>query len=795
MKYKFYKKKAIAVAIGIATLSGTASAQQLEVITVTAQKRMQTLDDVPVSMQVVSGDLLENQNILDFGGLVERLPNVNLGTAPQQSSIYIRGVGTGNDNAAAEQSVGLYVDGMYVSRGSQFNAPFTDVERVEVLKGPQGILQGKNSVAGAIVITTTRPTDDFEASVRTSYEVENEGYNLEGIVSGAIADNFFARVVVQQNFVGGWLDTNTRTAANGVTVLNGKEDQNESEFSSFRLSLVWEPSDTLSLFGKVELGEKEVRGMSFGPSSLQPTANFSGAPLLPIYLSSDPNYDTISNGVISNGYAIEYNPDTNQYDASNKALVRTIDSASFTGQIDWEIELGTLTAITGYSEFDNSRNSSLTMAPLDWLYNNDPKGMGGEEFDQLTQEIRLVSPGGETFDYIVGAFYMDRNIEMNGATTIINFSNSGLPANPVFAFFDAANNRFFKENTESYSIFAQGTWNIADDFRVNVGARYTDETKKVNHDLIDAGFLVENPIFNPFALATFGVAYFTTEELPRSEVSDTSLDPSVSIQWDVTKDIMLYTSYTKATKAGGFNSSASYAEITSFDPETSTGYEMGLKGNFLEGRLAANVSLYNTTFDDLQVSALDPTTNSFFFKNAAEATTQGLEADIRYALTDDVEIGGALAYLDATYGDFPGASCSNGSSKEADCDDATASRNAKGDKLRFAPEWSANLYADYQLDLSNGMTFALRGDLIYSDDYFWGSQNDTYMLQEAFTKFDLSASLTNADGDWKVSLIAKNLTDETTVTYGGATPLVTGAYWSNVDAPRQIFLTAEYNWF
>ena len=817
MKHNNFKKKAIAIAIGLTTLSGAAYAAELEVITVTSQKRIQTMADVPVSMQVATGDMLDELSIVDFGGLVERLPNVYLGSSPSISSISMRGVGTGTDNAAAEQSVGMYVDGTYLSRGFQFNAPFTDVERVEVLKGPQGVLQGKNSVAGAIVITTRRPTDDFEARVRTGYEIENGGYNLEGMVSGGISDNLFARVVVQNNLVGGWLDTNSRLSQDGV-MLNGEKDQNEDEFSIFRLSLVWEPTDDLTLFGKVETGERKVRGTSFSGLKNQPGATYAGVPIDAFFLSKDPNYDTIDNGVVSNGFNFTYNPETNKFEADNKPLETAVDSASFTGQIDYEIEQGTLTGITSYSAFEQSRAMVTTMAPTDWLVFRDEKGDGGEEFDQLTQEIRFVSADTGAFTYIVGAFYMDRNIKYDGATSAINFSNGNLPFSNfdnipddyqtafVYQFFDAANERHFDENTESYSAFGQVTWNVNDDVRINVGARYTDETKEVEYSfqpgpqgsnlvIFDPVLYPGRPDLNAFSRSVFGVEYFTTADLPRSKISNSSLDPSVSVQWDVNQDIMLYGSYTKATKAGGFNSSANSPDITSFDSERATGYEIGLKGSFLEGTLLANVALYNTSFDDLQVSALDSNTNSFFFKNAAEATTQGLEADIRYAVTDSVEIGGALAYLDATFDDFPGASCSGGISKEANCDPVTSTRNAKGDKLRFSPDWAGNLYATYKYDLSNGMKLDLRGDLIYSDDYFWGSQNDAYMVQDAFTKVDFSVNLTSAEGDWKVSLIGKNLTDETTVSYGGATPQAIGAYYSNVDKPRQIFLTAEYNWF
>jgi iron complex outermembrane receptor protein len=383
MIYKNTKMKAAITALGLAAIAAPASAQMLEEVVVTAQKREQGLGDVPLSMQVVSGDALESQNIFDFKGLVEKLPNVYLGSTPGPSTISIRGVGTGAGNSAAEQAVGMYVDGMYVSRGHQFNAPFTDIERVEVLKGPQGVLQGKNSVAGAIVITTRRPTEEFEAILRAGYEIENEGYNVEGIVSGAITDNLFGRLVAQQNLTGGWLDTNTRFANDGETVLYGEDDQNEDEFSILRGSLVWEPTDTLSLFGKVEVGERTQRGVRFGGNSFQPGE--AGDAILADFVSKDPNYDTVDNGVISNGFPLAYNADKNVFEATNVDPETSVDSASFTGQLDWDLSAGTLTAISAYSEFEQAQILVNTMAPLDFLHSSGKKGGGGEEFDQFTQ--------------------------------------------------------------------------------------------------------------------------------------------------------------------------------------------------------------------------------------------------------------------------------------------------------------------------------------------------------------------------------------------------------------------------
>jgi len=790
--------RGLASALTIAGLltSPALSAQVLEEVLVTAQKRVQGLGDVPLSIQVVDGNTLDQGNITSFKDLVERLPNVNFGESPGAKTISIRGVGTGTTNSAAEQAVGMFIDGVYVSRSVQFNSPFLDVGRIEVLKGPQGVLQGKNSVAGAIVISTRRPTEETEGYISTSYEAENSGHNIEGAISGAVTDTLFARLTGQQNFSGGWIDTNTRLAADGTTVLRGKRDQNENEFSLVRLTTVWAPTDALELSLKLESGKSKSEGVAYGGYAIQPGAVVGGAfndqtPLIDDYLSRDPNYGFITDGISSTGARTEYNESLNQYEATNKSLHQTIDNQSATVQVDWDVSgLGTVTAISAYSSYEEENYSANTMAPLDWYHTFGEKGNGGDEFEQLTQEVRLVSPGGATIDYIIGGFYMDRTIEQKGSTTLVNFSNGGLglPAEGDFS-----GKRYFEEGTKAWSVFGQATWNVSEALRFNLGARYTDEVKEVDHSLVTQ-FLNINPFVNQIFLTRFGVEPFTTADLPTSEVADTSLDPSASIQWDITDNIMLYTSYTQATKAGGFNASTFLPENTSFSPESATGFEAGMKGLFMNSRLGLNISVFQTTFEDLQVAVLDTNTTSFFFKNAAAATSQGIEADFRFAVSERLELGGAVAFLDASYDDFPGSTCATGTSQEANCDPVTLSRNAKGDSLRAAPEWSGTFYADYRWQLDNGMTVSLRSDVIHSDEYYIDKANDPFLQQEAFIKLDLLASLTSASGEWTFSVVGKNVTDKTTVSFGGAipTPETSGAYWSNVDSPRLVHFKADY---
>jgi len=801
-----YKKRVLlgSVAIGAMLVAPTASAQVLDEIIVTAQKREQAATDVPISIQSLDGDLLDESNIYDLSDVAERIPNVTFSATPGFPSIFIRGAGTGSVNNSAEQSVGMFIDGVYVSRGFQFSAPFMDSQSIEVVKGPQGVLQGKNSIAGAVLINSKRPGDEPDGHFRATYEIENQGYGIEGAATVPIMEGWNLRVAAQTNFEGGWLDTTSRTGFGGEA-LAGREDQNTNEFSAVRVSSTFNVSDDLELYVKLEAGESSRKGVAFGPYAIQPGAMAGPLPIEALFGILDPNFGFIQDGVVSNGYFLQEgtNGPFAQYQPTNREHFQDVKNKSGLFQFDWDVgNLGTVTGISGYTEYDVEAATSNTMSPTDWLTSRNRDGEKTEVADQFTQEIRLVSPGDQTIDYVVGGFYMDRNLLREGGGSAINLSNSflanvfgaGFPPGFPLQFLDAESVDRFEENTKSFSLFGQLTYNASEDLRVNVGARYSDETKEA--DFVNASLFPNvNPMLNPITLNIFGITPFTTADLPESKISESNFDPSISIQYDASDDIMVYGSFTRATKAGGFNEGAGTPATSTFDEETADGFEAGMKGSFMDGRLGLNLAAFHTKFSDLQVSALDNSSGAptFIFQNAAEATSKGIEADFRFAATEELELGGAVGYLDAKYNDFPGAGCSVGISREADCDAITDSRNAAGDKLRFAPEITGSVYADYRKTLSNGMVIGLRGDVQYRDDAFIAAQNDPFLMQDAFAKIDGLVSVTSPSGLFTVSVVGKNLTDKQTSSFAGPTPFFDGAYWANVETPRQIFVNLQTN--
>jgi outer membrane receptor protein involved in Fe transport len=764
-------KKPLVLAIAMA-LPGVAFSQVLEEVVVTAQKRAQSLQDVPIAVSAMSGDWMKQNNVADLEDVAALVPNLSLSGTPGINTVRIRGLGTGGGNAAFEQSVGMYVDGIYAGRGYQFSLPYMDVERIEVLKGPQGVLFGKNSIAGAISITSARPSSEFEGEIGLSYEAENDGYSAEAVINGELMPGLSGRLAASYIEEGGWIDN---------TLLN-EDDHPEVEMGGYRASLLWEASDTVEVYLKYDHGEYEKTGSEMGirhiaPGSVNPF--LPGNPTwLSLYQAADPDVGLIGDHLQSAGVSLTDEPD---------GYFKDVDSDALTSQIDWSLGEHTLTWLSGYSTYEVDTFSDQSFSPLTIINQH-----GEEEFDQITTELRLTSPVGEQFEYIVGLFYMDRSLEYLPRYTDLNVSAVFGPA-PTATLL-----KQYEEDTTAISAFGQLTWNINDTFRTSLGLRYSHEEKEADarQDFYELG---TNDSLNPVGTAVLGALFGATIHSYDESRTEENIDPSLNVQWDVNDDLMMYAAATKATKAGGYNASDASGDPNriEYNEEEATGFEIGMKAEFLDNRLRVNGAMFRTEFTDLQVSVLDGATNSFLIDNAAEATSQGVELDATYLLNEAVTIGGSLAYLDSTFDEFPGAPCATSIYRQDDCVGAgpASSRDAGGEPMIHSPEWSGNLYVDYYTDLTENTVLGIRVDALFVDDFVYNLTYADPLTQDSYVKWNARLSLASADDRWELALVGKNLTDETTESFGGNTFLSPGAYFGNVDAPRQIFFNATWRFW
>jgi iron complex outermembrane recepter protein len=788
-------------AAGITLAAAPAHSQLvLEEVIVTAQKRAESLQDVPISVAAMSGEKMDDNGILDLEELTQYIPNVNINQGRAQPNMFIRGIGSGT-NAGFEQSVGMYVDGVYSGRGPLANVPITwDVARVEILKGPQGILFGKNTIGGAINITTNKPTQEFEGTIEALYEPDHGEQMYSGVISGGITDTVAGRLAVRYEGMDGWWDNKQ---------LN--EEGPDRDNTMIRASLLWDAADTLEVMFKYEYGDFETSSLPSVIYQSDQPLNFRGESPFPIIDDQDKA-------------AFDY-VDVNDTDLDN--VVATVN---------WELDFATFTSITAYSHYDlkNARNSDFASVPS---LHRDTE----EEYKQYSQELRLVSPGGETLDWIAGAYYQSSELDRSRQDFAVDLGLLGPLAagsGPLIQIAEPIAPPLFDQDSDSWAIFAQGTYSFSDTVRGTLGLRYNEEEKdldKANRNQGAVGaraIALELPELIVYANPANRILIGDTRShdfrgLNRSEEKFTW---STNLQWDVGDDTMLYASISTGFKGGGYDGAYGgrgetvrtgdpftgepdggvietgiTADILEYDDETVLAYEVGAKMGLLDGAATLNIAVFRSEYDDLQVSAL--VGDAFRVGNAGEAISQGVEMDGRWLLTERLTVGGSVAYLDAYYDDFTGAACTvpqvsdpvnNPGCTRADGTPIAPGQTGGGqdltdENLLFSPEWSANINAEYVAPIGDNLELRLTADVNYNDEFDSALDLDPATRHDSATKVNARIALASVDDTWSVAVIGKNLTDETTQVWRNDVPTTaSNSYFGVPERPRSIAIQARY---
>ncbi|APZ98528.1 TonB-dependent receptor [Sphingopyxis sp. QXT-31] len=721
----------------------------LEEIIVTAQKRAEGLSDVPISISAVSGKQIENYGQTNLEQISSAVPNLKITQTAIANRIAIRGIASG-DNKGFEQSVAMFVDGVYYGRDQLSRLPLIDMERVEVLRGPQPTLFGKNAIAGAVNITTRSPTDEFEGSVSGLYEFNHKEFQLNGVLSGPLSDGVEARVVGYYRSMDGYF-------------YNTKLDRNEPNVDEkyVRGKVEFDRGGPLAVELKLEYADFEAKG--------QPRDVFGAVG----------NYNTVFQGPFFVDTTPDYVRADNGYQSRNKVFGATLNA---------DLELGdhTLTSISSLLDYKTREIVDVDFSGISFLDGTNLR----EDYRQFSQELRFASPGGETFDYIGGVYYQNAKLDVQDFTL---FNPTFLALGPPFnALGDTRNDRDYSQTSDLISVFAQGQLSLSDRFRITAGARFNHEKKKGSRTLA----IVQGPLST--APAAVVAAVFRALNIEAHSVSgklsEDSFNPMVNAQYDVTDDLMVYASYAKGTKAGGFDirsnslpGSTTVAKPGAFEfqDESADNFEAGLK---YKGRdFAFNISAYRTKYKDLQVNIFDGTLN-FNVRNAAAAKTQGIEADFRAALTEGLTLSGAIAYLDFEFTNFTDGQCFYLQTPGANgfCD-YTGKRNA------LTPKWSGNLNVDYSTPVTSGMKVAFNFNVDFSSAYIAAANLDPRTRQDSYAKLGARLALAEIDNKWEIALIGRNLTNQRILQTASSMPLATtitrnagNAYNGIVDRPRTI---------
>ena len=720
----------------------------LEEIIVTAQRRAEGLGDVPLSISATTGETLERFAITRFDDLQSIIPNLHINEGVASPTITIRGFGSGAANFGFEQSVGMFVDGVYIGRSRLLVAPLFDIERVEVVRGTQGALFGKNTVAGAVSITTAKPTDEFEAQVRTGYEFEYGGSEFESVFSGPFSDSVSGRIAARVSSAGGYMN-------NGVS---GAEEPERDSFV-LRGSLAFSPTDRLNGALKLEMSEVNVDGSLYQVSVAGPLGALS-----------PPNEFVLDDRRFPEGIEDEFE-DT--------------ETSNVTLSIGWDVGEHTVTSITSYAEVSFAKIVELAATIPTFTTN-----AISEDFDQVTQEFRVLSPTGGSFEYSFGAIYIENDMKTHQLFTL----RPRILRVPRVAPFDGWTDRNFEQKSKSWSPYFSGTWHATDSFNITAGLRYTDESKsgRAYHTAAP-----QNPASPPPEVPGNWFPYDIRDERDEEKVTS-----SLNAQYHFTGETMAYASFSQGHKGGGFVSNESTLgwQIANaapgenpfqYEDETADSIEVGAKTRFLGGRASLNTAFFQTDFENLQVSTFNGA--GFDTDNAAEVRSEGIEFDLTVLLSDIATLGISWAHLDSKYSDYPDALRCGPSDSDPDCQPGgDGMKDLTGKTLIRSPDWEGSLFLDLSMPVGDSLIASANLLVTYKDKFYHQPDLDELDAQDAATKLNARFALGNSDGVWDVAIVGRNLTNEKVKNWSFDTPFAPGAHSASIEPLRTIMLEGTY---
>lgn len=791
------------IAPAVAFAQEATDAEEAPVITVTARKNTESLQDVPVTVSAVTAETLDNYGVNQVQDVASRVPtlNVQVGGSGSGGSISLRGVGSSAISASFDSAVAFDMDGVVMSSMRLVQAGFFDVQQIDVLKGPQSLFFGKSASAGVFAIRSANPTRNWEIGGKASYEFEERGYVAGGYVSGPISDSLGIRVAAQYTDASRYNQIQP-----GVTTVN--PNRSLKDFVG-RVTLAWEPSDAF----KANLKLNYITNRNDGASAFADThCGFNGRADEVVLLSGAIAIPSGANCNFKDKFFAVVDPSTTATtkfpagSAGNKYYKGQPFGRTniFFGRLNFEVDLSdalTFSSVSGIMKLNSIDLESYSYTGVGPAFNpngvpvsaiagalaaiNTPGralGMGSSDpqnkTDQYSQEFRLSSDYDGAFNFQLGAFYEWRQLDFNTSQQAVNISI--IAPDPI----TGATYDYYKKHrtkTDTVSLFSSFTFDLTDQLELAGGLRWTKE-RKTNTITVPYvhRFLGPGPAF-------IGSGFFSGP----INFKDSNVSPEVSLRYKASDDISLYAAYKTGFKSGGIDNSAlpsnslSAAALSGnfgsliYKSETAKGGEAGAKMQFDDRRLTINTSAFYYVFKNLQLQNFNSTTVQFVTFNASELTSKGLDLDFSWrSPVDGLSFSGGMAYTDAKFtkdlfiGRNPDPAYP-GLTRE----------NLRGRNVSRAPKFAGNVAFDWLMPVSDSMAFGLNGNMAYSGSY-WTANNSNFTIQDrpfgdfkqkGYVTFDGSVSISHPDKKWKLSLIGVNLTNKAYVLTSGTRPFAAPA--------------------
>ncbi len=680
---------------------------ELEEITVSARRRPELLQEVPVAVSVMSGAQLTAHNLVDLQDISAEVPSVEFrtGASNKDRDIFIRGIGTITTSPGVEPSVSMVIDGVVLARPGQATLELLDVDRIEILRGPQGTLFGKNALAGVVNVVTTDPGGDLHGYVDGSYFGGGDEYRIKGGISGTLVED---RLAGSFSGVYSHYGGNVDNLFNGTTVNGYERYGGHAKF-------LYTPSDAL----RVTFNGDYLRSTDTVPTGVfattaqiaYPTGEIVQNPALAAVLADAgvaPSYRNVN---------ISDNLNSNVGDQNGG------------GSVTLEYGLGgyTLTSISAYRKWQNDQHQDYDQVSELTAAFPEIEDLGRLSFHQVSEEARIASPKGRFVDYVGGLYYLravdteiyQRNVELSTAGGVV--ANSGTAV--------------FGTHADDYSIFGEGSFNFTAAFRGILGARLT-------HDGLDYDF--QRASTSPVTVPAIQPSFAST-----GSTSSWGHTDRVGLQYDVDKGIHTYVTYSQGYAGPAYNVFFNMAPSATIPlkPETANAYELGVKSRSADGRLQLNLAAYLTDFDNYQANFVDVLNGALVTRliNAGQVSTRGVEADFALRPFDDLTLSGAGARNDAKVDHF---NCPPQS---------PASCNINGRPLPFAPAWRFNADATYRIPVANALRVVLDTDYRWQSEVQYQLAQTPATVQAAFGMWDAGVGLENDGQGWRIGALVKNI--------------------------------------
>lgn len=736
--------------------AGAGDGGALEEIIVTAERREANLQDIPVAMTSYSGDELEALQATDIGDLQSLVPNLSVHVGDANNAVvYIRGVGQIDSIAFFEPGVGIYLDDIYLGRAQGAFLDVIDVERIEVLRGPQGSLYGRNTVGGAIKYVSAAPTEEFSGNVTARFGNFGRA-DLEATLSGPIAgDRLTGRITAATLSRDGYADN----------AFDGNDDGDQDTLFA-RGMLDWQASDTVSVRLSADFTDSDP-DRSRTPSKVTPIS----------VLTVDPFTFGLSTSVFpADTDPFEVNADFNRIEQTETRGVGLSASWDATDSL-------TLKSISSYRELEYGTEIDLDGTPVNAFgiyYFNDQT--------QVSQEFQL-NYRGDRASLVGGVYYFNEDGDtFDGGV----FSNLLIGASGIAEF-----------STDSTAVFGQLDYDFTDRLTGIFGLRYTDEEKDYARTVEDvdltvlAGIMIDpgtgeisyaNPeLLNPSS-ADLPVGVGVGVQRPPVDPDPAGFDNlsfKLGLKYRLSDDLQLYGTIAEGFKSGGFNGRAADAQSQPYEEETLISYEFGVKSEWLDNRLRLNAALFFTEYEDLQVSSFEATPGGGgllpIFTNAGEASIAGFELEMTAILSERTRLTANLGHLDAEYDEFITADPVTN-----ELIDVSGQR-----EIVNAPEWDAFVGLSHTVPLAAGtLTFA--ADVGYRSKTYLEVNSSENLAQDGYAVSNASVSFESADNRWRIMLGGKYLGDEEYRTHAFDLSAFPGVELGYYNAPRTYSFTGTY---